>query len=546
VEKLKKRLIVSICLCVPLFIISMFPYFTDLFGEVGIFLVKIILLIPIVIENFVFYKTGIPAIFKGSANMNSLVSVGTIASIVIGYFDSAGMILTLVTLGKYLEGRAKLRTTDALKGLMELIPEKATVIRDDKELIVKTEVIRIGEKIVCRPGETIAVDGVIISGNSRLNKANLTGESDLVNVNVGDEVFGGTINFDGYFIYEAKKVGQDTVISKIIKLVEEASSTKAPISRLADKVSGIFVPTVFGLAVLTFGIWMLVTGLNGALDFGHAINCAISVLVISCPCALGLATPVAIMVGTGRGAKEGIIIKSATALENLGKVNTVIFDKTGTITKGIVIDEISLKDRLEGDKTIVNTGLDEIRPEAKSVISDLKKDGIETILLSGDKKENVEKIASQVGIDRFYSDVLPGDKDRVVKEVQAETIDGKNKIVSMIGDGVNDSVAITEADIGIAMGNGTDIAIDSSDIVLMGNSLEDLRKAISLSKKTISNIKGSLFWAFFYNIICIPLAAGALYPSFGITLTPVIGAFLMSISSVTVVTNSLRLKNKKI
>ncbi len=549
-------MVTSLIFCVPLFVISMIPFVSQSLAGLVDFkyivkLIEIILLAPIVIINFTFYRTGIPAIFRGAPNMNSLVTVGTIASIAIGYFDSAGMILTLVTLGKFLEARAKSKTTSALEGLMALTPDTATVIRDGQELIVKTTAIRVGEMVICHPGDSIAVDGIIEEGKSNVNQAAITGESEAVAVAKDSKVIGGTINIDGYFVYKATEVGQDTVLSKIIKLVEEASSTKAPISRLADKVSGIFVPVVFAIAVVTFIIWACFAVRNGNAEWSKAITSAISVLVISCPCALGLATPVAIMVGTGRGAKEGIIIKSAAALENLGKVDTIVLDKTGTITKGIVEDQATFEERLAGDRSIVDTKLDEIRPEAKSVIDDIKSMNITPILLSGDKADYVKKTAESVGISRFYSDVFPQDKDRVVKEVQQESIETKpgkvaKKLVAMVGDGVNDAPAIASADVGIAIGTGTDIAIDSADIVLMGDSLENLTKAIRLSRATIKNIKESLFWAFFYNIICIPLAAGVLYPSFGIALSPMIGAACMSLSSVTVVTNALRLRHKKI
>lgn len=535
------RLLVSLIFALPLFILAMF---FDINKWILLFIT-----IPIIAVNFKTYKNGIGAFFHKAPTMDSLIAVGTIASLLIGYFDSVGMILTIVNFGKWLEAKSKKRTTDALKGLIALMPETATVIRDGEELIVKTSAIRKGEIILCHPGETIAADGVVKSGSSHVNQANITGESEPVEIANGAKVIGGTINIEGKFTYVANEVGKDTVLSEIIRLVEDASSTKAPISRLADKVSGIFVPTVILIAVLVTAIWsfnqdaILELGKMAPFVFG------ISVLVISCPCALGLATPVAIMVGTGRGANEGILIKNATALENLGKAKTVVFDKTGTITKGTVDDGI-----VSGD---------EIRDEAKEVISNLKKMGVKTVLLSGDKKEVADKVAHEVGVDDYYYEVLPQDKENVIRKLQNKRENKADKktdennanhqgnkqeenIVVMVGDGVNDAPAIMRADVGVAIGTGTDIAIDAADVVLMGDSLETFLKAVSLSKNTIKNIKGSLFWAFFYNIIMIPLAAGALYPAFGIMLSPMVCALCMSLSSVTVVTNSLRLKRKKV
>jgi len=547
-EVLKKRFLRSLCFALPLAVISMsFPIKRIIylsFVSLGIeeldlvyVLLKLVFVIPIIVINRKFYKSGIPALIHGSPNMDTLVSIGTIASLIkVNYLDSIGMILTFVTLGKWLEARAKSKTTDALKGLLSLRPETATVIRDGQELIVKTTAIRKGEIVLCHPGETIAVDGKVVKGQSKVNQANITGESRPVPVSEGTLVIGGTINIDGYFEYVAESVGRDTLLSKIISLVEEASSSKAPISRMADKVAGIFVPCVMGISLLTFIIWLIASK-----DPLKALDFAIPVLVISCPCALGLATPVSIMVGTGRGAKEGIIIKSAASLENLGKVDTVVFDKTGTITEGLVIDDVSLDERLNGDSSILNTTFDRIRPEAKEVISKLKAMGIMPVLLSGDKKEYALNVAKEVGIDSCYYEVLPHDKERVVRELQEE-----GKKVAMVGDGVNDAPAIARADVGLAIGTGTDIAIDSSDMVLMGRGIEKIEKAIALSKATVKNIKLSLFWAFIYNIICIPIAAGILYAPLGIVLNPMIAALCMSFSSVTVVTNALRLRKTKI
>ena len=637
--KLRKRFLISVIFAVPLFVISMFMGVHELFSsEEAVTITCAALAIPIVIVNFKFYKVGIPMLFRGAPNMDSLIAVGTIASAALLYFDSIGMILTLVTLGKWMEARAKKKTTDALEGLMSLTPETVCVIRDGEELVVPASAVRTGEMVIARPGEVIAVDGIVVSGQSSINQSAITGESIPVDISIGDKVVGGTLNIDGYITYQATEVGEDTVLAKIIGLVEEASSSKAPISRLADKVSGVFVPVVIGIAFVTAAIWSIVTGMAGAIDWNHAFTCGISVLVISCPCALGLATPVAIMVGTGRGAREGIIIKSAEALENLGKIDTVIFDKTGTVTEGrpvvtdvVAISEVTkeslikiaaslesssehplgkavcqyaeennisidgtenfkyvfgkgieaqigdkiyfagnkklIEEKLENAIADLDVNLDDMHKKGKTTIliadqnkvlgiiglaDQVKKSsveaitmigklGIEQVMLTGDNQVTADTISRQVGITKVYANVLPADKEAVVREIQSQ-----GKLVAMVGDGVNDAPAITRADVGIAIGAGTDIAIDAADLVLMGSDLLEVEKAIKLSKATISNIKLSLFWAFFYNVICIPVAAGLLYPAFGILLNPMIAAGAMSLSSVCVVTNSLRLRKKKI
>lgn len=637
--KLRKRFIISAIFAVPLFVISMFMGVQAMFpSELAVKITCAILVIPIIIANNKFYKVGIPMLLKGAPNMDSLIAVGTIASILLLYFDSVGMILTLVTLGKWMEARAKKKTTDALEGLMSLTPKTVSVIRDGEELIVQTSSVKAGETVIARPGETIAVDGVVLSGETSINQAAITGESIPVEISAGDKVVGGTLNIDGYITYQATEVGGDTVLAKIIGLVEEASSSKAPISRLADKVSGVFVPVVIGIAFITVAVWAIVTGLSGNIDWNHAFVCGISVLVISCPCALGLATPVAIMVGTGRGAREGIIIKSAEALENLGKIDTVVFDKTGTVTEGkpavtdvIPMDSIAEEELLRiaatlesqsehplgkaicvhalecsvetkavedfkyvfgkgiagriGEKTYyagnkkhielldikglntIDNQLSQLQKQGKTTIlvadsekilgiialaDEVKKTSIEAItmigglgieqaMLTGDNQITADSISRQVGITKVYANVLPADKEAVIRELQAQ-----GKLVAMVGDGVNDAPAITRADVGIAIGAGTDIAIDAADLVLMGSDLLEVEKAIKLSRATVSNIKLSLFWAFFYNIICIPVAAGLLYPAFGLLLNPMIAAGAMSLSSVCVVTNSLRLRTKKI
>lgn len=640
-KKLRKRFIFSAIFAVPLFIISMFMGIHALFpSEQAVTWTCFALTVPIVAANFKFYRVGLPMLFKGAPNMDSLIAVGTIASLTLLYFDSAGMILTLVTLGKWMEARAKKKTTDALQGLMNLAPDTVSVIRDGQELTVQTSAVRKGETVIARPGQTIAVDGRVLSGQTSVNQAAITGESIPVDVTVGDKVVGGTLNIDGYITYQATEVGGDTVLAKIITLVEEASSGKAPISRLADKVSGIFVPVVIGISLVTVAVWAIATGLNGAVDWNHALLCGISVLVISCPCALGLATPVAIMVGTGRGAREGIIVKSAEALENLGKVDAIVFDKTGTVTQGkpkvtdifatadMSVPEIlslaaalesqsehplgraicekaqedglrsetpedfkyvfgkGIEGKIAGAKYFAGNGkyiremlkqenlvqvenvdleslqregkttvlladsqkllgviamADNVKPTSTEAITMIGALGIEQVMLTGDNQVTADAISRQVGITKVYANVLPADKEAVIRELQDQ-----GRLVAMVGDGVNDAPAITRADVGIAIGAGTDIAIDAADMVLMGSDLLEVEKAVKLSKATVSNIKMSLFWAFFYNVVCIPIAAGLLYPAFGLLLNPMLAAAAMSLSSVCVVTNALRLRNKKI
>lgn len=650
-KALKRRLIISIIFAIPLMYIYMGPMIGlplppiidgvtyslrpgGMGGHMGTFYVAGgLLLAPIVWINFKFYRVGLPALFKGHPNMDSLIAVGTLASICLLYFDSAGMILTLVTLGKFLEARAKKKTGQALNMLIDLNPEKVRVIRDGQELIVETKVVKAGEMVIAKPGERIAFDGVVLDGQTSVDQSVITGESMPVDIAAGSEVISGTMNLSGAIVYEAKKVGKDTTLSKIIELVEEASSSKAPISKLADKVSGVFVPIVMAIALLAAVIWML-TGQ----DLGFSLSIGISVLVISCPCALGLATPVAIMVGTGRGAREGVLIKSAESLEALGKIDTVIFDKTGTITKGkpqvvdvkcfgsygedevlailaaleeksehplgqaicecakareLVMDscqdfkytfgrgvegmvtgrryyagnqsmvEAIIQDGLGGaasetarmlmsqGKTLVYLlneesliGLvalqDEIKEGAEVVIGALNDMGIETVMLSGDNEEAARAIATRVGISDVMAQVMPDQKDQVVRAFQE-----KGKVVAMAGDGVNDGPAIMRADVGIAMGAGTDIAIEAADVVIMGDQIDTVRKAVVLGRETLANIKRSLFWAFFYNAICIPVAAGVLYPIWGITLSPMMGAAAMSMSSVCVVLNALSLRKSK-
>lgn len=664
---LKRKLIVSICFLIPLMYIAMHHmlptprFISNIFdGDDNIFtavFTQFLLLIPIVYINRTYFSSGFKKIFMKSPNMDSLIAIGSTASIVYGlvsmyvigygistqnhelvhrysmniYFESAGTILTLITLGKYLEEKQKGKTGDAIKKLINLVPKKVTVIRNNNEFVIDTKDALNDDILVIKPGENIAVDGIVVHGTTTVDESSITGESIPVQKVIGDVVTSGTTNLHGMIRIQATKVGEDTTVSNIIKLVKEASSTNAPISRLADRVSLVFVPIVIGISIISCILW-LISGQS--LEF--ALNIAICVLVIACPCALGLATPVAIMVGTGVGAKHGILIKSAESLETLHLVDTVVLDKTGTITygkpvvtdvisftnnndllkiagsleknsehplstailnkikeekigtldvsdfkvipgKGIcgkilkkeyicgnlkfltennvnVNNEISLVvDNLQNDaKTVLYVAdkisiigiiavKDVVKPSSYLMIKKLNKMGIDSVMITGDNKYVANSIAKEVGIKKVVSDVLPDDKEKEVRKLQD---DGKK--VAFVGDGINDSPALARADVGIAIGNGTDIAIESADVVLMKNDLMEVITSIKLSKKVISNIKMNLFWAFFYNSVGIFIASGILYPKFGITLSPMIGALAMSLSSVCVVTNALRINKFKV
>lgn len=544
------------------------------------------------------------------------------------YFESAGTILTLITLGKYLETRSKGKTSEAITKMIHLAPKTAAVIRNGQEAVIPVGKVAVGDVIVIRPGQSIPVDGVIVEGSSSVDQSALTGESIPVEKQVGDLVIAPSINKNGYFKFKAQKVGGDTAFSQIIQLVEEAASSKAPIAKLADKVSGVFVPVVIGIALLSAGIWLLV-----GQTFTFALSIGISVLVISCPCALGLATPVAIMVGTGKGAQNGILIKSAEALETAHTVKTVVLDKTGTITEGKpkVTDIVTAKgisdhellslaasmekmsehplaeavvkkaeeehgallevsdfqsvsgrgieavirgrqyragnaammeeNRVQTDELMesyeeltrsgktplffaeeqkligIIAAADVVKPTSAQAIRQFKAMGMDVVMLTGDNRRTAEAIREQLQIDQVVAEVLPQDKESAVRELQQN-----GSKVAMIGDGINDAPALARADVGIAIGAGTDIAIESADIVLMKSDLRDAVTAVQLSKATIRNIKENLFWAFIYNTIGIPLAAGVFYSLLGWKLNPMIGAAAMSLSSVCVVTNALRLK----
>ena len=664
---LKKKLIVSICFLIPLMYIAMHHmlptprFISNIFdGEDNIFtavFTQLLLLIPIVYINRTYFSSGFKKLFMKSPNMDSLIAIGSTASIVYGlvsmyvigyglstqnhelvhrysmniYFESAGTILTLITLGKYLEEKQKGKTGDAIKKIINLVPKKVTVIRNNSEIVIDTKDTLKDDILVIKPGENIAVDGIVVHGTTTVDESSITGESIPVQKVIGNVVTSGTTNLHGIIRIQATKVGEDTTVSNIIKLVKEASSTNAPISRLADRVSLVFVPIVIGISIISCIIW-LISGQS--LEF--ALNIAICVLVIACPCALGLATPVAIMVGTGVGAKHGILIKSAESLETLHLVDTVVLDKTGTITYGepVVTDVISFTnnndllkiagsleknsehplstailnkieeekietldvsdfkvipgkgicckilkkeyicgnlkflnenninvnneitlvvDNLQNDaKTVLYVAdkssiigiiavKDVVKPSSYLMIKNLNKMGIDSVMITGDNKYVANSIAKEVGIKKVVSDVLPDDKEKQIRKLQA---DGKK--VAFVGDGINDSPALARADVGIAIGNGTDIAIESADVVLMKNDLMEVITSIKLSKKVISNIKMNLFWAFFYNSVGIFIASGILYPKFGITLSPMIGALAMSLSSVCVVTNALRINKFKV
>ena len=672
-KSMKTRLIVSICFWIPLMIVSMGKMFLDWIkvpvpdfldkalysheAAVTLAVVQIILAAPILVANQKYFRRGYVSLFRRSPNMDTLVALGATAAVLYGlfalcrigrglgtgnhelvmkyshdlYFESAGTILTLITLGKYLESRSKGKTSEAITKLMKLAPETITVERDGKEVEIAAKDVAVGDIFVVRPGERVAVDGVIIEGNSSFDESAVTGESIPVEKTEGDKLISASVNGSGFVKARATDVGQDTTIAKIIKLVEEASSAKAPIAKLADKISGVFVPVVMGIALVAFIVWLSVGyGLEFALARG------ISVLVISCPCALGLATPVAIMVGTGKGAENGILIKSGEALETLKSVDTVVLDKTGTITegkpsvtdvvafgceenevlkiagalekrsehplalavinecetRGIRLDEaenfnaafgLGITGDVGGRKFFVgnadyaekfgakNDGADEKRKElakngktpllvgekgaiigiiavadkvkqtSPAAVASLKKEGLKVVMLTGDNELTAQAVAKTVGVDEVVAGVLPDQKEKKIREIKYSG--GKT---AMVGDGINDAPALAGADVGIAIGAGTDVAVESADVVLVRNDLRCVPDAVKLSKAVVRNIKENLFWAFIYNAIGIPVAAGVLYPFFKVALSPMIGAAAMSLSSVCVVTNALRLRTVKL
>ena len=670
---MRTRLIVSIVFLIPLFYIGMghmlgWPLpgiFTDHIHSMTLALTELVLLIPIVYVNDAYFINGFKSLAHGAPTMDALIAVGATASIAWSlyamfimadqlaagqvheammtsmdnlYFESAGTILSLVTVGKYLETRSKSKTGGAIEALNDLAPKTATVVAEDgSETTVNVDSILPGQVLCVRPGESIPVDGVVLEGSSAVDESALTGESIPVEKTAGDTVNAATVNRTGSFTFRATHVGADTSLAKIIQLVEDANATKAPIARMADKVAGVFVPVVFAISAVTFVAWMALTG-----SVNEALTSAVAVLVISCPCALGLATPVAIMVGTGKGAEMGILFKSAEALESLRSVDTVVLDKTGTVTRGKpAVTDIVVATRADGspatsEKALlklaaalerssehplaeaimaeceargivarmvedfaavpgrgvtaregqnviaagnvrlmnelgaeVPAGLaeqfategktplffakngelvgtiavaDELKETSTAAISALRKLGVDVRMLTGDNRVTAEAIARRVGLssEQVIADVLPADKERHVRELQ----DAGGK-VAMVGDGINDSPALARADVGLAIGTGADIAKEGADVVLMRSDLMDVARAIELSRATIRNIKQDLFWALFYNGIGIPLAAGVFYPLTGWQLSPMFGAAAMSLSSVCVVSNALRLKSFK-
>ena len=653
-KEMKRRIIASAAFLVVLMYFTMghmigLPgthWLHDVKNAVVSALLQLALTLPVVYLNRSYYSRGLKALWHRSPNMDSLIAVGSLAALIYGvaalfrmswamgrgqwdvvttysenlYFESAAMILTLITLGKFLETRAKGKTGDAIRALMDLSPKTAFVRRNGQEVQIPVEQVVAGDEVIVRSGMTIPVDGTVLEGRGAVDQSALTGESVPVEKNVGDSVAAATVNTEGYFVFRADKVGEDTTLSQVIRMVEEAGGSKAPIARLSDKISGVFVPVVMAIAVITFAVWML---LGKGLEFSLSIG--ISVLVISCPCALGLATPVAIMVGTGKGASLGVLFKNAQALENLHKVDTVVLDKTGTLTAGkpAVTDVLpngvseetllavaaSLESRSEhpfasailaynGDKpyaepsefqTLPGEGVcarvegvlyyggnrrlmerlgvetpelsdwkqagktplffakqdgtylgaivaaDVLKPDSADAVAALRRLGLDVVMLTGDNEKTAQAIGEKAGIDHIISDVLPGDKTGAVRKLMEE-----NHRVLMVGDGINDAPALVTADVGMAIGTGTDIAMESADVVLMNSSLSRVSAAIELSRATIRNIRQNLFWAFFYNSLGIPIAAGVLYPAF--TMSPMLGAAAMSMSSVFVVTNALRLR----
>ena len=658
---MKRRLVWSFVFLLPLFYISMghmmgAPLPGVLLGHenaVAFGLTQLLLTLPIMYINDKYYKVGFKTLWNRAPNMDSLIAVGSAAAVVYGvfaiyqmgyglghgdmervakyhmdlYFESAGMILTLVTLGKFLETRSKGRTGEAITRLMDLAPKTATVLRDGAEVELPVEEVQVGDRVVVRPGQSIPVDGVIVEGQSAVDESALTGESLPVDKGPGDRVAAASINKSGFFTFEASRVGEDTTLAQMIRLVEEASASKAPIAKLADKVSGIFVPVVMGIALISALAW-LVTG-HGVTQ---ALTAGVAVLVISCPCALGLATPVAIMVGTGKGAENGILIKSAESLETLHTIDTVVLDKTGTLTQGrpvvtdilaqredtllalaasleapsehplataileesrkrnlsltpvsgfeavhgrgaraildgrtylggnrammeeagiapgsltVQADELAAQGKTPlyfGDETNkkllgIIAVADTPKPSSKDAVAAFRELGLEVVMLTGDNQRTAEAIGRELGVTQVMAEILPQDKERKIASLQAE-----GRKVAMVGDGINDAPALARADVGLAIGAGTDVAIESADIVLMKSDLLDVAAAVELSRATIRNIKENLFWAFFYNALCIPLAVGVFYAALGWQLNPMFAAAAMSLSSVTVVTNALRLR----
>ena len=661
-RQMKSRMVWSFAFLIPLFYISMghmmgapLPGFlTGMENALAFAFTQLLLTLPIMYLNDKYYKVGFKTLFHGAPNMDSLIAVGSIAAVIYGvfaiyqigwglghgdmalvekyhmdlYFESAAMILTLITLGKFLETRSKGKTGEAITRLMDLAPKTASVLRDGAEVEVPVEEVQVGDRIVVRPGQSVPVDGVVVEGASAVDESALTGESLPVDKGVGDKVAAASINKSGSFTFEALRVGEDTTLAQMIRLVEEASGSKAPIAKLADKVAGVFVPVVMVIAAVTAAVW-----LAAAHSVTSALTAGVAVLVISCPCALGLATPVAIMVGTGKGAEHGILVKSAEALETLHTIDTVVLDKTGTLTQGrprvtdilpadgltenallgiaacleapsehplgaAIVEEAARRQLphqpVEGFEAVHGRGIraalggraclagnrammeeagidltawlpkaealagqgktplyfakgdgmlgvvavaDTPKPTSRDAVSAFRSLGIDVIMLTGDNRRTADAIGRELGVTEVMAEVLPQDKERKIAALQSQ-----GKKVAMIGDGINDAPALARADVGLAIGAGTDVAIESADIVLMKSDLMDAAAAVELSRAAIRNIKQNLFWAFFYNTLGIPLAAGVFFPLLQWQLNPMFAAAAMSLSSVTVVSNALRLR----
>ena len=658
VAGVKKRILWSLVFLIPLLYLSMGhmlglplpPVFEGTSGTTAYLLTQLLLVLPVLFINRSIYQSGIRRLLSGAPNMDSLVSLGSGAALIYSvvmlylaclsggdaamlsefrhkvYFEAAGMILTLVTLGKFLEAHTVGKTSEAIKRLVALAPPMAIVLRDGVETEIPSEQVRVGDIVLVKPGAKVPVDGVILEGHGALDESALTGESLPVDKKAGDRVVGASVNQSGAFTMRTEHVGEDSVLAQMIRLVEDAAASKAPVAKLADKISGYFVPVVSSVSLLTFIVWMA----SGAGLF-FALNCAISVLVISCPCALGLATPTAVMVGMGKAAENGILFKDAESLQLAKGLDVVVLDKTGTVTEGLprvtdvlcegeqkemlllsgsaeqksehplaraIVDQCrkegfsllpckdfynepgnGIRAVVDGKQLVIGSaaflsangildnpweakgkeladegktslyvakdgvalGLiavaDTIRETSKAAISDLKKLGITVVMLTGDHRKTADAIAARTGIDRVVAEVMPQDKEREIRRLKEE-----GKRVGMVGDGINDAPALSRADIGFAIGAGTDIAIETADVVLMKSDLSDVVTAIRLSRKTMRHIKQNLFWAFFYNSVGIPIAAGALYPFIGLLLSPMIGAAAMSLSSVCVASNALRLR----
>ena len=542
--KLKRRLVLSIGFLLLLMYFSMGHHmlglpvpalFDESFAACGF--VQMVLTLIVMFINRQFFISGFRSLMSGAPNMDTLVAMGSAVafawSVVVlargsgdFYFEAAAMIVTLITIGKMLEAMSKGKTTNALRGLMELAPQTVALFEDGAERTVPVEEVKVGDIFIVRPGDNIPVDGIVVEGSTSVNESALTGESVPVDKKAGDMISAATLNQSGRILAKATRVGEDTTLSQIIKMVSDAAATKAPIARIADKVSGYFVPAVLIIALIVTILWLIC----GA-EMGYALARGISVLVISCPCALGLATPVAIMVGNGVGARNGILFKTAQSQEEAGRVNIVVLDKTGTITKGLPMDML----KQSPDDLEIIAAVDTIREDSPEAVRQLRNMGIRVVMLTGDKEETARNIARQAGIDEVISEVKPEGKEREVRKLKKE---GK---VAMVGDGINDAPALTRADVGIAIGAGTDVAIDAADVVLMNSSLLDVPAAIRLSRATLRNIHENLFWAFIYNVALIPVAAGAYVHLTGWTMNPMLGAAAMSLSSFCVCMNALRL-----